>query len=392
MARKDGPAGGRGMSAGGGFPGPMGPAQFLRRYWQKRPLLARGAFPGFEDPLSIARVLELAASPDAESRIVRRAGRYWSLAHGPFTKAELARRPRRDWTVLVQDTNHYSAGAERLLERFSFVPRARVDDLMVSYAVPGGTVGPHVDSYDVFLIQGAGRRRWQVSRQKDLAFVPGLDLKILARFEPEEEWVLEPGDMLYLPPDVAHYGIAETECLTWSVGFRAPSDQELAAGFLDYLGERLRFEGRYADPGLAPARSPGHIPPELLAHVARTLARVRWSRADATEFAGRFLSEPKAHVYFTPPARPVPRSRFAAAAARRGLALDRRARLLHANGRFFLNGERVSARPGCAGWLRKLADSRNLVSMAGAPAAFLDLAHEWHARGFLHLGDGGRDP
>ena len=217
---------------------------------------------------------------------------------------------------------------------------------MVSYAVPGGTVGPHVDSYDVFLIQGSGRRRWQVSRQKDLAFVPGLDLKILARFEPEEEWVLEPGDMLYLPPDVAHYGIAETECLTWSVGFRAPSDQELAAGFLDYLGERLRFEGRYADPGLAPARAPGRIPPELLAHVERTLARVRWNRADAIEFAGRFLSEPKAHVYFTPPARPVPRSRFDAAAARRGLALDRRARLLHAGGKFFLNGERVPRAPG----------------------------------------------
>ena len=392
MARKFAAPGGSERSAGGGFPGPMGAAQFLRRHWQKRPLLVRGAFPAFEDPLSIAQVLGLAASPDAESRIVRRAGRDWSLEHGPFTKAQLARRPRRDWTVLVQDTNHFSAAAERLLERFSFVPRARVDDLMVSYAVPGGTVGPHVDSYDVFLVQGSGRRRWQVSRQKDLAFVPGLDLRILARFEPEEEWVLEPGDMLYLPPDVAHYGVAETECLTWSVGFRAPSDQELAAGFLDYLGERLRLEGRYADPGLEPARAPGRIPAQLLAHVERTLARVRWSRADAIEFAGRFLSEPKAHVYFTPPARPVPRSRFAAAAARRGLCLDRRARLLHAAGRFFLNGEPAPAPAGCAGWLRKLADSRNLVSTAGAPAAFLDLAHEWHARGFLHLGDGGSDP
>ena len=204
MARKFAAPGGSERSAGGGFPGPMGAAQFLRRHWQKRPLLVRGAFPAFEDPLSIAQVLGLAASPDAESRIVRRAGRDWSLEHGPFTKAQLARRPRRDWTVLVQDTNHFSAAAERLLERFSFVPRARVDDLMVSYAVPGGTVGPHVDSYDVFLVQGSGRRRGQVSRQKDLAFVPGLDLRILARFEPEEEWVLEPGDMLYLPPDVAH--------------------------------------------------------------------------------------------------------------------------------------------------------------------------------------------
>jgi 50S ribosomal protein L16 3-hydroxylase len=244
----------------------------------------------------------------------------------------------------------------------------------------------------VFLIQGRGRRRWQVSRQADLDFVPGLDLKILARFEPEEDWVLEPGDMLYLPPEVAHYGIAETECLTWSVGFRAPSDQELAAGFLDFLGERLALAGRYADPGLAPARQSGRIPPALLAHVARTLARVRWSRADALEFAGRFLSEPKAHVYFTPPARPLPRARFAAAASRLGLALDRRARLLHAGGRFFLNGESAPVPPGCARWLRKLADSRTLFGVADAPDAFIELAHEWHARGFLHLGDAGSDP
>jgi 50S ribosomal protein L16 3-hydroxylase len=391
MTRKDGPAGGRGGKAAGSFPGPMGAARFLRRHWQKRPLLVRGAFPGFEDPLSIAQVLALAASPDAESRVVRRAGRHWSLEHGPFAKAELARRPRRDWTVLVQDTNHFSAAADRLLERFSFVPRARVDDLMVSYAVPGGTVGPHVDSYDVFLIQGTGRRRWQVSRQSDLAFVPGLDLRILARFEPEEEWVLEPGDMLYLPPEVAHYGIAQTECLTWSVGFRAPSDQELAAGFLDYLGERLDLAGRYGDARLEPARAPGRIPRELLAHVAKALGRVRWSRADALDFAGRFLSEPKAHVFFAPPARSLPRARFAAAALRRGIALDRRARLLYAGGEFFLNGETVAAPPPCAPWLRKLADSRSLSAVADAPDAFLDLAHEWHARGFLRLGEGDDD-
>jgi 50S ribosomal protein L16 3-hydroxylase len=367
------------------FPGPMSAGRFLREHWQKRPLLVRGAFPGFADPLSIREVLALAASPDAESRVVRREGKHWSLAHGPFTKAELARRPERDWTVLVQDTNHFSDRAAQLLSRFSFVPHARVDDLMVSYAVPGGTVGPHVDSYDVFLIQGRGRRLWQVSRQEDLSFVPGLDLRILRRFEPEAEWVLGPGDMLYLPPDVAHYGIAQTQCLTWSVGFRAPSDAELAAGFLDYLGERLALEGRYGDPGLVPARAPGRIPEALLDHVARTLRRIRWGAGEAVDFAGRFLSEPKSHVYFTPRARPLAPARFRAAASRRGVALDRRARLLYARGRFFLNGEAVDAPRDCAPWLRRLADSRRLGSIAGAPAAFADLAREWHAQGVLHL-------
>ncbi len=387
MARKGGPGQGRESADAARFPGPMTASQFLRRHWQKRPLLVRGAFPGFTDPIAARGVLALAASPDAESRVVRRTGRRWSLEHGPFTPAALSRRPARDWTVLVQDTNHFSTRAAALLSRFAFIPHARVDDLMVSYATPGGGVGPHVDSYDVFLVQGMGRRRWQVSRQRDLGIVPGLDLQVLARFEPENEWVLEPGDMLYLPPGVAHHGVAETECLTWSVGFRAPSDAELAQAFLDYLGEHLALAGRYADPGLRRARAAGRIPDELLAHVARTLGRIRWRASDTLEFAGRYLSEPKAHVRFTPPARALSRARFEAAAASRGIALDGRTRLLHARGKFFLNGEPVAARGPCAAWLRKLADSRTLVTMAGAPAAFRDIAHEWHNRGYLHLGE-----
>jgi len=387
MARKASPRSSREAAAAARFPGPMTAAQFLRRHWQKRPLLVRGAFPRFADPLSAAEVLSLACSPDAESRVVRRAGRHWSLAHGPFTRAALARRPRRDWTVLVQDTNHFSARAEALLERFTFVPRARLDDLMVSYAEPGGTVGPHVDSYDVFLIQGMGRRRWQVSSQRDLDCIPGLDLKILARFRPEEEWVLEPGDMLYLPPDVAHHGVAETPCLTWSVGFRAPSDAELASAFLDYLAEGMRIEGRYADRGLEPSRHPGAIPPAFLAHAREVLARIRWSGHDALVFAGRHLSEPKAHVAFTPAARPLSAARFAAAAARHGLVLDRRTRLYCARGLAFINGEALAAPASCRPWRRRLADARRSDRAHAIPAALLAQVHEWYRRGYLHLGE-----
>jgi 50S ribosomal protein L16 3-hydroxylase len=187
---------------------------FMRRHWQREPLLVRGAFEAFEDPLSPREVLAMAERDDVQSRLVRRRGARWTLEHGPFSRAKLKQLPRRDWTLLVQDTNHHSRRAERLLARFDFIAHARVDDLMVSYAVPGGSVGPHVDSYDVFLLQGHGRRRWQISRNPDMALVPGLDLRILARFEPEAEWTLEPGDMLYLPPNVSHYGVAETECLT----------------------------------------------------------------------------------------------------------------------------------------------------------------------------------
>ncbi len=387
MARKGKPGGRRNTPGGKRFPGPMSAARFLRDYWHKHPLLVRGAFPGFDDPLSVREVLALAQSPDAESRMVSRTRDGWFLAHGPFPRADLARRPRRDWTVLVQDTNHFSVRAESLLAHFAFVPHARLDDLMVSYAVPGGTVGPHVDSYDVFLVQGMGRRRWQVSRQEDLRFIPGLELEILARFEPEEEWVLDPGDMLYLPPGVAHHGVAETECLTWSVGFRAPSDAQIVSGFLDYLGERLALDGRYADPDLRPARGAGRIPRNLVSHFAATLDKIHWQRSDALDFAGRFLSEPKAHVYFTPPARPLSRQRFVAYARRGGISLDGRVRLLYSGGSFFLDGEAFDEGGACAAWLRKLADSRRLDSLAGAPAAFLKRIHEWHTRGLVRLGE-----
>jgi 50S ribosomal protein L16 3-hydroxylase len=357
----------------------------MRRYWQREPLLVRGAFPRFEDPLSVREVLALAASGDAQSRLVRRSGRRWTLEHGPFSRARLKQLPRRGWTVLVQDTNHFSDRADRLLSRFDFIPHARIDDVMVSYAVPGGTVGPHVDSYDVFLLQGKGRRRWQVSRQRDRAYVAGLPLRILERFVPEEEWVLEPGDMLYLPPNVSHYGVAESECLTWSIGFRAPTNEEFAKGFLDFLHERAAIRGTYRDPGARAARHPGALPPALLEQAGRALARIRWGAGDVKEFTGRFLSEPKAHVFFEPPARPLSLARFMAAGARRGIALDRRSRLMFSGSMFFMNGEVVTLRGDAARALRSLADDRRLAAGIAAPRSFWETAHAWHAAGFLHL-------
>jgi 50S ribosomal protein L16 3-hydroxylase len=372
-------------------PGSLDVERFMRRHWQREPLLVRGAFPAFEDPLSPAEVLALARSRDAASRLVERRGRAWNVEHGPFPAARFRRLGARDWTVLVQDTNHFSPRAERLLERFDFIPHARIDDVMVSYAVPGGGVGPHVDSYDVFLLQGRGRRRWRISRQEDLSFVPGLDLRILQRFEPEREWTLEAGDMLYLPPGVAHDGIAESECLTWSIGFRAPTDRELVAGFLGYLDERLEPGGAYRDPGAPPARHPGEIPAALEAHVARAVSRIRWSAADTREFAGRFLTEPKAHVYFTPPSRPLAPAAFAARGAREGVGLDPRARLLFSGTMFFLNGERAAVPREARSTIRRLADARRLEAPVEAHAAAWETLHAWYVRGFVALaGKGNR--
>ena len=359
----------------------------MRRHWQREPLLVRGAFPGFRDPLSPREVLALAASGDAVSRLVRRRGSRWSVEHGPIPAARIKQLPRRAWTVLVQDTNHFSAKADALLGRFDFVPHARIDDVMVSYAAPGGGVGPHVDSYDVFLLQGRGRRRWRISRQRDHAFVPGLDLRILARFRPEREFVLEAGDMLYLPPGVAHDGIAESECLTWSIGFRAPSDREIVAGFLGFLDERVEPPGRYADPGAAAARHPGEVPAPMIAHVERALQRsMRWSRHDVRDFAGRYLSEPKNNAVFAAPRPALSRAAFARRAARAGVRLDPRSRLLFSGTMFFMNGEAARGSARSAAQLRRLADERKLEGPVRASADFWDAVHAWYLQGFLHAG------
>ena len=356
---------------------------FMRRHWQREPLLVRGALAGFRDPLSPREVLALARSPHAMSRLVRRRGASWSLEHGPFTAARFKQLPRRGWTVLVQDTNHFSPRAERLLAAFDFIPHARIDDVMVSYAVPGGGVGPHVDSYDVFLVQGRGRRRWQISRQSDAAFVPGLDLRILARFMPEREFVLEAGDMLYLPPGVAHCGVAESECLTWSIGFRAPGDDELVAAFLDFLRDRPGPAGRYADAGAPPATHPGEVPTRLLRHIERTVDAITWTAADVRAFAGVHLSEPKPQVSFTPRGRALGLAAFRKRCRTHGIALDPRTRLLYSGSMFFLNGERLDVPASARARLRRLADERRLNAPAAASAAFWRLAHAAYLRGTM---------
>src|SRR5688572_25388495 len=257
--------------------GGLSPQRFLRRHWQKRPLLVRRALPQFRGVIGKRALFALAARDDVESRLVEKRGKLWKVTHGPLPPQRL-RNAKGAWTLLVNGINCYSAAAERLLRRFSFVPQARLDDLMVSYAAPGGGVGPHFDSYDVFLVQGEGQRRWRVSAQKDLDLVSGAPLKILRRFAADHEWIVRPGDVLYLPPDYAHEGVAVGECITYSIGFRAPAAQELAQRFLDFLHDRVALEGRYADPGLVPAREPARIPPALLDWSARTLERLRWSR------------------------------------------------------------------------------------------------------------------
>src|SRR6202171_2072013 len=278
-----------------GLLGGLSAAIFLRKYWQKKPLLVRQAVGGFQGLLSRAELFGLAGRDDVESRLVRHARGRWTLAQGPFRAADLKRLPARDWTLLVQGVNLHVAAADALLRRFAFIPYARLDDVMVSYAAPGGGVGPHVDSYDVFLLQGEGRRRWrlggqtrQMNRQRDLTLDPSLPVKILTRFRPDAEYMLDAGDMLYLPPAYAHDGVAVDACTTYSIGFRAPSAQELGTAFLDWLRDRLALDGRYCDAGRRPSAEPGRIEQTLQSRCARMLARIRWDRDSVAQFLGHY--------------------------------------------------------------------------------------------------------
>jgi 50S ribosomal protein L16 3-hydroxylase len=367
------------------FPGTVSVAHFLREHWQKKPLLVCAAFPAFAEPFTPRQVLGLAARDDMESRLVRRTGRKWELEHGPFAASRLARMPARNWSVLVQDTQHASRAAKALLQRFSFLPHARVDDLMVSFAKPGGGVGPHYDSYDVFLIQGTGRRRWRISGQRDLSLVPGAPLKILAHFKHEQEWVLEKGDMLYLPPGYAHDGVALEDCLTWSVGFRAPASQELATAFLDYLRDHIEIAGQYADPSLRATRHAGAIPAPMRHALKKTLRGIRWDDAMLEDFIGRYLSEPKQSVFFSAPDAPLPMRSFARDVRLHGVSLDLKTRLLYAGDRFFLNGESVAVPREAAALVRTLADHQFLPA-AAVPAPGLALLYDWYLQGNLAPG------
>jgi 50S ribosomal protein L16 3-hydroxylase len=364
------------------FLGGLKAGQFLRDYWQKKPLLIRNAFPGFEQPFLPADVMQLATRDDAESRLVQKIGKNWALEQGPFTLAQLKRLPRTGWTVLVQDTQHFSRCAKDLLQQFSFIPHARVDDLMVSYAKPGGGVGPHYDSYDVFLLQGSGRRRWQISAQHDLSLRPGLPLKILANFKPEQEWVLEQGDMLYLPPGYAHDGVALDDCLTYSFGFRAPSNQELAIAFLDFLRDEIDLPGQYGDPGLRVSGHPGEIPAAMRRSLRKMLRNIRWDEALMERFIGSYLSEPKAHVFFEAPEAPVTRKQFERQLKSRGVSLDPKTRMLFSDGHFFINGENVSVAAEDAPLLHRLADDQRLPAAAPSHDA-LALLYDWYLQGYL---------
>ena len=355
---------------------------FLLRYWQKRPLLVRAALPDFIDMVTKRALCTLAARADVESRLVERKRGKFRVTHGPLARSDVPRPVARDWTLLVNGVNHHVARAEQLLRRFAFMPQARLDDVMVSYAARGGGVGPHVDSYDVFLVQGRGRRRWRLARPRAFELVRDAPLRLIAGFRVEKEILLEPGDLLYLPLGWGHDGVALDPGFTYSIGFRAPRGAELGAAFLDYLHERGLPDAIYRDPGLRPTARPARIGPDLAAFAAAQLARIRWTRGDVEEFLGRFLSTPKPSVVFSS------NRNFSGKIRNRTVNLHPKTQMLYRGKRFFINGEVLHPPPAQRAALAWLADRRRAPGSVLARAGLERLIFEWHQAGFLLLGTG----
>lgn len=339
----------------------MSPSQFMKEYWQKKPLLVRRAIPAFalsnttntpfESPISAKELIEFATKEEIESRLVY--ANSWDLRYGPLKKKQIPKLETKDWTLLVQGMEMHHRAAQTILSWFRFIPDSRLDDLMISLAGPGGGVGPHLDSYDVFLIQMAGRRHWRISEQTDHTLLKNIPLKILANFEKEQEWILEPGDLLYLPPKIAHDGIAlDPGTQTWSVGFRSPSWKELMQETLWHLADSLeddpQLQKLITDPNQKATNSAAFLPNELVKEVSRRLENLMLHGPQLQNLVkdalGQFLSEPKPNVIIQRPHPHLSFENFWQNCLRSGLSINGKTRMLAHKNAIFCNGDMIESR------------------------------------------------
>ena len=365
--------------------GGISPQEFMRVYWQKKPLLIRQAIPGMQALLSRKELFELASEQDVESRLVSGDGdaQPWQMRNGPFKPRALPPVSRPNWTLLLQGVDLHVNTFADLRDRFRFIPDARLDDVMVSYASDGGGVGPHFDSYDVFLLQAHGHRRWRISAQKNLQLRDDVPLKILSAFKPGKTMLLEPGDMLYLPPHYAHEGVAQGECMTYSIGFRTPERREMAAELLSRITEQAHTGApqRYRDPAQAATAKPAQIPNQLQQFALQSVQSLLQQPRELNCALGELLTEPKPQVWFA--AQDCPRRLHA-------VHLDKKTKMLYDGDFIFINGESWRCRGDDARRLRQLADERQLNDLSGISSELDALIRDWVQAGWLHSAVAGR--
>lgn len=359
--------------------------QFLQKYWQKKPLLIRQAIPGMQPVLSRDALLQMAERDDVETRLITQFRGKWKMQHGPIVTCP--KFSQKNWTMLVQGVNLHDDQASALLNQFRFIPDSRLDDLMISFATDGGGVGAHFDSYDVFLLQASGKRRWRISAQKDLTLQPDMPLKILQNFIPDQEFLLEPGDMLYLPPGYAHEGIAVGECMTYSIGYRAPSWQELGENFLSFMADSIALDGIYSDAGKLTEQPPAELGDAFIQEVVKQFNKLAFTKTDIELFIGEYFSEPKNAVFFDAPSPCLNATRFATVSEKQGLKLSRKSRMLYRNKTIFINGASFEPNSKDRILLTKMANQRQLEASAVKTGSedLRESLFSWYCDGWIEL-------
>ncbi len=363
--------------------GGISPERFMAQYWQKKPLCIRAAIPNFKPLVSDDQLWGMAANDEVESRLVQKTTKNWKLTQGPLHEPTAAK--KKDWTLLVQGVDLHVGAVHELLQKFRFVPDARLDDVMISLAGEGGGVGPHFDSYDVFLLQASGRRRWQIAAQKDLTLVADAPLKILQNFKPTQAFILEPGDMLYLPPRFAHDGVAlDSGCQTYSIGFRAPRAGELAREILHRLAEDIadgmeddpKLSKLYEDKTQSATAQPGQLPAALTAFATEAVSKALADKTLLEQLIGEYLTDPKAGVYFEEGSLP---KKF------KTIILHPATRMSYDSKHMFINGQSFKCAGADAKLLRKLADERQLsaTELRAGSAALMPAIGEFAKEGWL---------
>jgi 50S ribosomal protein L16 3-hydroxylase len=335
---------------------------FLKNYWQKKPLLIKNAIPNFVSPITESDLFIIAQNEEAVSRLIEHKQGIWQVKYGPFKKSDLPKKTNIPWTILVQNINHYFPFAESFLNLFKFIPYARLDDLMISYATKKGSVGPHFDSYDVFLFQAQGAREWKISDQKKFTLDKQSSIKIITNFKSKNSWVLKPGDMLYLPPNIGHWGISQSDdCVTYSIGFRAPGTFEIQSKFLDFIQDHLITNENeiYKDPNLTPQKNPAEISSNMTKAMRNIVDRLRWDKSSINHFIGQLLSEPIENSIFET-RKPLSLKAFEKSIVHKTLRLNSKTRMLFIKNNFYINGEFIKIDKKYTSFLKQLANDREI--------------------------------
>lgn len=340
------------------------PEHFLEHYWQRRPLVIRQGFPGFQDPISANELAGLACEDEVESRLIWREKEQWQAASGPFESFEYL--GERDWCLIVQAVNHWSPEVAELAQAFAFLPQWRFDDVMISYSTAGGGVGPHIDLYDVFICQGSGRRQWRVGeRGNHRQFAAHAALLHTDPFEPIIDVELLPGDILYIPPGFPHDGVTLEESMSFSVGYRGKSASAMLSGLADYVIDQERGETLFSDPGRPMQRHPGQIDGRDFAMIRAQMQALLDDPKLVADFAGSFLSRNKCQLDLQELDEPFDGAELLSVLEQQPLLRTGGLRCFYveetqADGVCYLDGERHDFGPACAGAISLLCDNDQL--------------------------------